>query len=264
MQDSLKIEEDIYKSQKMELFVKRSWLYKRYRQFILKCNFQPSFIAIFFNPFYISRKNLYKKITQVSKRIKGGNLLDLGCGIKPYEKLFNVDSYIGIDVEGGGHSDRAKEANKYYNGKVIPFKDGRFDILLCTQVLEHTDNPQEFLKEANRVMKNKGNLILTAPFVWSEHEIPYDFFRYTQYGLKYLLTRSGFKIVGIEKTCGVFETAAQLISSFLAGLTRNWFLYYFITIFISSFVQLNGIILDILFKHKGIGLDYIVIAKKYI
>jgi ubiquinone/menaquinone biosynthesis C-methylase UbiE len=62
-------------------------------------------------------------------------ILDIGCGIKPYRHLFTSSSYTGIDIAGGGHEDRAKTVDAYYDGHNIPFPNQSFDTIICTQVL---------------------------------------------------------------------------------------------------------------------------------
>jgi len=89
----------------------------------------------------------------------------------------------------------------------IPVENGRYDVVLCTQVLEHVAEPWEVFLELNRVLKPRGRLLLTAPLCWDEHEKPYDFYRYTQFGLSHLATRAGFEVQSLEWLegfCGSF------------------------------------------------------------
>ena len=79
-----------------------------------------------------------------------------------------------------------------YDGKKIPFSDGEFDYVFSTEVMEHVPEPKEFLNEIYRVLKPGGILIMTVPFMQPLHEEPYDFYRYTKYGLKHLLDNTGF------------------------------------------------------------------------
>ena len=67
-----------------------------------------------------------------------------------------------------------KHADRSYDGKTFPFSDGEFDAVLTSEVLEHVFNPDEFLSEINRVLRDDGVLLLTVPFVWDEHEQPFD------------------------------------------------------------------------------------------
>src|SRR3989344_8474879 len=225
--------------------------------------FKPSWYTIFVNPYFIARKNLYKEILIFSKNIRRKKILDLGCGSKPYASLFEENIYIGIEIENGGHKNSSKSSDIFFDGQVIPFDDVSFDVVICTQVLEHAEDPDRLIKEAYRVLKYDGLLYLTCPFVWPEHEVPYDFRRYTQFGLRKLAGRE-FNLIHIKPTAaGIFATCGQLLSAFLFELVgKNFFLRTLMALLICFPIQLAFLILDFLFRHKGMNLDYVVIARK--
>lgn len=230
-----------------------------------KIFFRPAWYAIFVNPYFIARRSLYGGINKFSQTIINKKILDLGCGCKPYSTLFAGSEYVGIDIEGGGHKGSAKNADLSFDGENIPFIDNFFEVIICTQVLEHTEAPEKLIQEANRVLKNGGILFLTCPFVWPEHEVPYDFRRYTQYGLKKILEENNFNIEKILPTTGVFASVGQLLSSFLFELVgKNLFWRLPMAVIVCFPIQLSFFILDFLFRHKGLALDYVVIAKKYV
>ncbi len=137
-----------------------------------------------------------------SKYGRKNELLDLGCGVKPFKKLYSAFtvSSIGIDVATSPHI--KTEVDVIYDGKNIPFEDNRFDYVLCTEVMEHVPEPAAFLKEIHRVMKPDGLLIMTTPFLVPLHEEPYDFYRYTKHGIRHLLTGAGFRLEHIESFSG--------------------------------------------------------------
>lgn len=167
--------------------------------------FKPNWYYVFSNPFFITRRYLYLAIQKAAAKIQGTTLLDVGCGTKPYRALFQFEKYIGLDYQKEGQPPNP-EADLLYSGDKFPLKNGSVDCVLATEVLEHVFEPEAFLSEINRVLKRRGHLLLTVPFVWDEHEQPYDFARYTSYGLPALLERNGFKVEHFEKT-GNFITA---------------------------------------------------------
>ena len=67
----------------------------------------------------------------------------------------------------------------------------------------------------NRVIKPEGFAIISLPFFWGEHEVPFDFFRFTQFGITQILTEVGFEVDTIKKDTGIFETLATIFNSYL-------------------------------------------------
>ena len=116
-------------------------------------------------------------------------------GYHTMEKLYlKYENYIGIDVEDSGHDSDRKIVDRYFDGFSIPFDDNTFDSILCTEVLEHAVDPEILIQEMKRVTKNDGMIFLTVPSMWGEHEIPYDFRRYTSYGIKKMASDHGLEI----------------------------------------------------------------------
>lgn len=173
------------------------------------------YIAIFTNPAFFVRKHLYEAINSVASDLKG-SILDFGCGAKPYKNLFvNCSKYVGLDIESSGHDHSGESIDVYYDGKHIPFADEQFDNIFSAEVFEHVDNLDEIMSELNRVLKPEGLFLVTAPFVWKEHEIPYDFRRYTHYGLTRVLKKHGFQIIKRIRSTSYIEILFQLFISYI-------------------------------------------------
>lgn len=147
-----------------------------------------------------------------------GTILDIGCGTKPYENLFNCDSYIGLDTNNSGHNHLSSKIDVYYDGLKIPFEDEYFDTILAFQVLEHVDDIESMLAEIRRVLKKSGKLLITVPLIWPEHEVPYDFRRWTSFGISNLLEKNGFQIIQQKK---VGSTPSVLAALFLNSLGKR-------------------------------------------
>src|SRR5262249_19275147 len=82
--------------------------------------------------------------------------------------------------------------------KDIPVEDCRFDYIVFNQVMEHLPEPLVVLTELHRILKCGGKMIYTGPLFYEEHEQPFDFYRYTQYGLRYLFSMAGFVIERLD------------------------------------------------------------------
>lgn len=167
------------------------------------------------NPAHIAERSLHRAIAALVSELQPGAdelWIDVGCGNRPYEGMFNVGRFIGLDVAESGRSAELKHPDVIYGGEGFPIGDNSADGILCTQVLEHAASPEKLLHEIARCLKPGGHLILTAPFLWEEHEVPYDFLRFSTFGLKQMLETQSLQITVLEKTTGSFEALAQALS----------------------------------------------------
>ena len=129
-----------------------------------------------------------------------------------------VKEYIGVDYFIEGRTANIDTIDSYYDGKKIPFEDQFFDGIICTEVLEHVFNIDEVLKELNRVLKPNGKAIITTPFMWEEHEMPYDFARYTTPALEFLYNKHGFKVIKKEKSGDTILVLSQFIINYFKNI----------------------------------------------
>jgi SAM-dependent methyltransferase len=95
----------------------------------------------------------------------------------------------------------------------IPVEGERFDYVVFNQVLEHLPEPKAVLQELNRVLKSGGRILCTTPLFYEEHEVPYDFYRYTQFAHRYLFQETGFRIDRMEWMEGYFGTVAYQLET---------------------------------------------------
>jgi len=233
------------------------------RALMRKESFFPSWIGIFVNPFYFAREGLADAMMRYSQSLSGV-LLDVGCGTKPYQSLFDVDEYVGLDMD-SENTRKCGVADYLYDGGLFPFPDEKFNAILCNQVLEHVFNPDQFLNEINRVMKPSAKMVLTVPFVWDEHEQPYDYARYSSFGLKALLERNGFSVLKHEKLGADISTLFQLANAYLYKISERWNKYVKLgfTLSVMGLVNLLGLIARfILPKNPDLFLDHVVLVEK--
>jgi SAM-dependent methyltransferase len=87
----------------------------------------------------------------------------------------------------------------------MPIGDSSYDLIICTQVLEHVRHPGVVCKELFRMLKDGGHLLITVPQGQEMHDLPNHYFNYTYYGIRLVLEEAGFKIVGIEPQGGHFR-----------------------------------------------------------
>lgn len=126
----------------------------------------------------------------------GSRMLDAGAGDSLYRHYFSHVIYESADFL---KSPRVYAQMDYVcTLDDIPVEDDRFDLVLFTQVLEHVPDVPAVLKELHRVLRPEACIWLSAPLFFTEHETPYDFYRYTQYGLRHQLESAGFSVESIE------------------------------------------------------------------
>lgn len=166
-----------------------------------------------------------------------GKLLDAGCGEKPYSLLYDelVSSSIGCDVENCIHDQR--DIDVFATLDDLPFTDNEFDTILCTNVLEHVADAEKGFMELARCLKKGGHLIISTPFLAPLHEAPYDFYRYTKYGIKHQIEKNGLKVVHENSLGGV---------GLMFAVYFNWFITRIVKI--AALTKLNCRIQEIFYK----------------
>ena len=236
----------------------------RFKKFYRKEQFEPSWFSLIFNPYYFNRKSIYNGIKANSKKLSG-SLLDFGCGTKAYEHLFEVEKYIGIDLEtNDGHDLPSDKIDFFYDGKKLPFKNDTFDSVFSSEVFEHVFNLKDILLEINRVHKKNGLILVTMPFVWHEHEMPNDFGRYTSSGINNILKNSNYEIIKHVKSPSFFLSTVQLFNSYIHNhlLPKNNLLRFILAPLFVFPINLVGLILNIFLpKNDELYINHTILAK---
>ncbi len=162
--------------------------------------------------FNSSRHRLWQENTAFAALVPpGAVVLDAGAGIGPYKSLFDHAVYESADFE---QADKAYQKSTYVcDLAAIPVEDNRFDFILFNQVMEHLPEPKRVLVELHRVLKPGGKMIYTGPLFYEEHEQPYDFYRYTQFGVRYLFDSAGFVIDRLDWLEGYLGTMGYQLNT---------------------------------------------------
>lgn len=145
---------------------------------------------------------------------EGARILDAGAGETPYKNYFLHQHYFAVDIQWGDPDWNYSKLDAICNLTALPILNKHLDAVLCTQVLEHVNEPFLIISEFYRILKPGGLLYVSAPQGWGVHQAPHDYFRFTQYGLKYLLEKAGFQICSITPTCGYFGYLANRLTVF--------------------------------------------------
>ena len=147
-----------------------------------------------------------RSIALLAKNLSG-ELLDVGCGEQPYAGYFtHVARKRACDFNRArGNVDFECPADK------IPLPDGSLDSILCTEVLEHVPEPAAVWREFNRLLRPGGKVLLATPMYWPGHEEPYDFYRYTDIGLRRLAREAGFTVDTVLPRGGIWAFFGQAV-----------------------------------------------------
>ena len=216
----------------------------------------------------------------VQKRIGGaiaanahlahGVLLDVGCGLKPYEKIFApyVEKYYGTEYSStsGFRGNRADAAG---DASAMPFADASVDTILCTEVMEHVNHPEKVIEEFVRILKPDGIIITTAPFFYPIHDA-LDFFRYTDEGIAVMMRRHGLEIEKIEPLSGTGLTVAMMFNFYLFDLGFLWTKWMYpvglvlrpVLWLLICLVNLLGWIMEKAIPSKQMAFNHLTIGRK--
>jgi len=162
----------------------------------------------------INRVLLQKNIKKFSHHITG-KVLDVGSGnYNRYQHLLSCESMVCFDVEDSENVDVVGSVYK------LPFEDNEFDSLISTEMLEHIEYLDKAISEMSRVLKAGGNILVSVPQTGGMHSEPYDYWRFTRYGLASMFERNGFKVVAYEQNGGFFSVITQTITRYIKRLFR--------------------------------------------
>jgi SAM-dependent methyltransferase len=171
-------------------------------------NRQSSYRITAKNPHYLHLRYLIEDLQSSIEKYARGRLIDIGCGNKPYKDLMkNVTEYIGCDIIQSNLEcvDILCEANN------IPLPSESFDTAFSTQTIEHVADHKGLVRESYRLLKKGGYFIVSGPMYWPLHEEPYDFFRFTRHGFKYILEEAGYTDIQILSNGGKWALCGQVI-----------------------------------------------------
>jgi SAM-dependent methyltransferase len=161
------------------------------------------------------------KIVAALERVRAharGDLLDVGCGSKPFAAVFDgrVHRYWGTDLAGSRYLGDARP-DAFATAEAQPFRGETFDTVLGLSMLTYLPEPLRMLEEARRVLRPGGVLILEFTQMVPLHDEPHDYFRFTRYGAEWLLRRAGFEPIAFEPVGGLW---ARVGLTMIAGLNR--------------------------------------------
>lgn len=205
---------------------------------------------------------LYKVIKPAIEEYAKGKFLDIGCGDMPYKDLIlsHVEQYDTLDIE--ERANGVKFIGSAENMDMI--ESETYDTAACFEVLEHVPDPFQAVNEIKRILKKDGIAIISVPHLSRLHEEPHDYYRYTHYGMKYILESKGFEILETKTTGSILSFLGHQISTLAVGLVWHIKIIKSITFFFNKWLcVLPCYYLDkTLLKNSVFPLGYIFVARK--
>lgn len=193
----------------------------------------------------------------------GSRLLDAGAGEGQYARHFERQRYCGVDLAVGDAQWNYRGLDAIADLAALPFRGSAFQAAINIVTLEHVREPARALAEIARTLESGGRLLLAAPHEWEVHQAPHDYFRYTRYGLQYLLEQAGFETSEIRPCGGYFRLLARRLLNglqFFSGGAR-WLGFLPAAILLVPPALILPF-LDALDRERNFTAGYICLARK--
>jgi len=205
------------------------------------------------------RLNINKILSKYLREYVNGRVLEIGAGGNYLKENFsqNSNDWISTDYDLRASIDLRCDAMS------LPFKSETFHVVVCVDVLEHVEDPVLMMKEISRVLVKGGVLILSTPFFFYLHEAPYDFFRFSKYGLKKVVVNSGLSPIEMRPTGGLLLVFGIIFTSLIVHALYRFRLICNLFLWINKHIQHMLIPLDkFLNRNEKFSQGNFVLAKK--
>lgn len=200
-------------------------------------------------------KKVFDKYIDINSK-----LLDVGAGRLFYKKILSeyTNHYESIDFK-----KTHQELNYIGTSSKTNRTSNSYDIIFCSQVLEHVPDPNESFKEIYKILKKNGIAIISTPFFMYLHNEPYDYFRYTKYALKKFSLDNHFIVLKLEEIGGLGGFLGNLLNALLIGLFWNIPILNYIMLGINVICQYLLYVIDkIIPTRKLFPSHYLLVIKK--
>ncbi len=160
----------------------------------------------------------YHTVVPLIQRYVQGKTIDLGCGLMPFKNYLTnrVTTYHTLDL--WPQSNKVTYVEDIQDMSTVP--TASYDSAICFEVLEHIPDPFQGVREIYRILKPGGTVVISVPHLSRLHDQPYDFFRFTVYGLRYILEAADFEVLEIRDKGGLLSFLGHQISTLL--LCATW------------------------------------------
>ena len=217
-------------------------------------------------PRFLARRLLYfetaieEAVAQFAGELpEGARVLDAGAGEGTYARFFARQRYVGVDLGVGDPQWDYGRLEVVGDLLSLPFRPESFEACLSVVTLEHVRDPAAALHEMARALQPGGRLLLVAPQDWEIHQEPHDYFRFTRYGLRYLLEQAGFSAIHVLPVGGFFHLLARRLRNALPYFRGVWLVVAALALAPPALLLP---VFDRLDRERNFTLGYICTARK--
>lgn len=193
----------------------------------------------------------------------GARVLDAGAGECQHSQFFAHCRYAASDLGVGDVSWDYSRLDVSSDLSQLAFRDATFDAVLNVVVLEHVREPARVLAELARVLRPGGRLLLIVPQEWAVHQIPHDYYRYTRYGVRWLVEQAGLVTTSVEPVGGFFTVLGRRCLEAALFFQGGW--RWLLLLPVAAVAGPLGVILpvlDRLDRERLNTLGYVCLAQK--
>jgi len=230
-----------------------------------------SYTSIAYRLPHFLRRHILHFETEITDAVKhfaaalpdGARVLDAGSGEGQYSHHFARQRYTGADLAIGDAAWDYSRVDTIADLTALPFRTAVFDAAIHIVTIEHLPEPGRALCEIGRTLAPGGLLLIAAPHEWEVHQAPYDYFRYTRYGLAHLLDRAGFDVCEMQPAGGYFRLLARRLLNGLQFFTGGirWLLFVPAAILLVPPALIMPL-LDALDRDRNFTLGYLCTARR--
>ncbi|MEI7037528.1 class I SAM-dependent methyltransferase [Fulvimonas yonginensis] len=153
-----------------------------------------------------------------SLRSAKGRILDVGAADRWIAShLGNDVDYVALDYPATGNQFYAARPDIFADACALPVTDAAVDGVVCLEVIEHVPDPGLAVREIARVLRPGGSAWISMPFLYPVHNEPFDFQRYTRYGLRRDAERAGLQVVELRRSGHALRAAGLMTCLAIAG-----------------------------------------------
>jgi SAM-dependent methyltransferase len=202
---------------------------------------------------------LYDTVPLIKTYVKG-TTLDLGAGKLAWRKHISKQARYYISAD---YIKEHKDLNLLMDAtKPFPLGDSTFDTVFCYSVLEHTPAPWLILPEIYRVLKNNSYAILSVPFIFYLHGAPYDYYRFSRFGISKLASEAGFTVSKTVLNGGLFHFLLNLPSILISSFLHCCSCHFLIPFSSRIFMKVAQLIDRLLDPDGNFTMNVILVLKK--